>query len=86
MYICSILPFITEMQTFPFKMTAVISKSNTQINKSELGKTSAKAMQLHARWAESLEADVDVVETIAVSCLSQRPTNETGISCWFIIA
>lgn len=81
MYICSILPFITEMQTFPLKMTAVISKSNTQINKSELGKTSAKA-----RWAESSEADVDVVETIAVSCLSQRPTNETGISCWFIIA
>lgn len=81
MYICSILTFITEMQIFLFKMTAVISKSNTQINKSELGNASARVMQFHARWTESLEADVDVVETISVSYLSQRPTNETRISC-----
>lgn len=32
-----------------------------------LGKTSARVMQFHARWAECLEAEVDVAETIAVS-------------------
>lgn len=37
-----------------------------------LGKTSARVMQFHARWAECLQAEVDVAETIAVSYVFHR--------------
>lgn len=37
-----------------------------------LGKSSAGVMQFHARWTECLKADIDIVETIAVSYVCHR--------------
>lgn len=37
-----------------------------------LGKSSARVMQFHAKWTECLKADIDIVETIAVSYVCHR--------------